>query len=193
MARKPHAKAGMSRMALLLLLALPVAAQEVTPFLGLQAGGALLIDGEEYRVDAGPAFGVTLGFDRGRGRVLDVLVARQQSEAGPADVAVHVVQAGGRYYLRRERFATPYIAATIGATHIAAGQADALALSFAGGGGVDLNITPGLAIRFDGRLYTSLFGDRASFDCRNNFGCATETSGRLFQQFIGSAGLAIRF
>lgn len=183
----------MRRIALLLLLALPMAAQEVTPFIGVQAGGALFIDGAESGVEAGPAFGVTLGFDRGRGRMLDFLVARQQTEAGAADVSVDVVQAGGRYYLRRERFAAPYIAATLGATRIVAGEAEALALSFAGGGGVDLNVSPRMALRFDGRLYTSLFGDRTSFDCRNAFGCATETSGRMFQQVIGSVGLAIRF
>ena len=185
----------MIRFALLLLVATSALAQSraITPFLGVQGGGELEIDNEKYTVDTAPAFGVMLSFDRGRGRILDFLYSHQDSEAGPSDVTVDVAQVGGRYLLRTDRRANPYIAATVGATHIGTGVADALRVSFAGGAGVEIRVTPGLAITVDGRLYTTLFGDRAHFECDNTIVCSTNVSGRMFQQFVGSAGLTIRF
>lgn len=185
----------MTRLALILLLATSAAAQNraITPFIGAQGGGELEINNERYTVDTAPAFGLMLSFDRGRGRILDFVYAHQDTEAGPADVTVDVAQVGGRYLLRRDLRANPYIAATVGATHIGAGVANALRVSAAGGAGVEIRVTPGLAITVDGRLYTTLFGDRAHFECDNSVVCMTDVSGRMFQQFVGSAGLTIRF
>lgn len=185
----------MNRIVLVLLVAASAAGQsrEVTPFIGLQGGGALFIDREERSLDAGPVVGATLSFDRGRGRMLDFVVARQETEAGDTDVSVDVLQMGGRYFFTRDRWAMPYIAATIGGTRIAAGSAEAVRFSFAAGLGADLRLTPRSALRFDGRLYTTLFPDRAEFECRDAGVCVTGSAGEMFRQFIGSVGLGIRF
>jgi len=185
----------MSRFALILFFAASTLAQtrEITPFAGLSAGGKLEIDNEEQALASAPVFGAMLSFDRGRGRMLDFVVAHEETSVATADVSVTVLHAGGRYFLRREQRTMPYIAATLGGTRVASGNAEAIQFSFAGGLGADIRLGPRMALRLDGRLYTTLFGDRAEFECRDVGVCVTGISGDLFQQFIGSAGLAIRF
>ena len=185
----------MTRLALILALTTSVMAQDraIIPFAGVQAGGELFIDFEKQPVDAAPVFGALLSFDRGGGRILDFLVSRQETEAGEAGVTVDLLQVGGRYLLRRDQRASPYIAATVGATRIGTGTIEALRLSFAGGAGAEIRIRPGLALLVDGRLYTTLFDDRGSFECDDTVVCVTGISGDGFHQFAGFAGLAFRF
>src|SRR5687768_9152979 len=143
----------MTRFVLILFFTASALAQtrEITPFIGFQGGGELVIDNDEQSLESAPAFGVMLSFDRGRGRMLDFVVAHQDTEVESADVTIDVFQIGGRYLLRREQRAMPYIAATVGATRVASGDASAVQLSFAGGVGADIRLTPRTALRFDGR------------------------------------------
>lgn len=185
----------MTRLLPILFFAASVAGQgrEITPFIGVQGGGALVIDSDEQSLQISPALGAMLSFDRGRGRMLDLVIAHQDTEAETADVSVDYFQIGGRYFLRRDQRTMPYIAATVGGTRVASGDASAVQFSFAGGVGADIRLTARTALRFDGRLFTTLFSDRLEFECRDVGVCVTGIGGELFQQFIGSAGLAIRF
>lgn len=184
-----------SRLAFVLLFATSALAQshEITPFVGFQAGGKLEIDSEEQSLASAPALGLTLSFDRGRGRMLDFVISHQETSVPTADVSLTTFHVGGRYFLRRDQRAMPYIAATVGGTRLGSGDAETIQFSFAGGLGADIRLTPRTALRFDGRLYTTLFTDRARFDCIDDGVCVTGIGGDLLQQFIGSAGLAIRF
>lgn len=185
----------MTRLIVSLLFAASALAQtrEITPFAGLQAGGELHIDNGKQTLAAAPAFGAMLSFDRGRGRMLDFVVSHQETSVSTADISITALHAGGRYFLRRDQRTMPYIAATAGGTRVASGNGEAIQFSFAGGLGADIRLGPRTALRLDGRLYTTLFGDRVDFECRGVGVCVTGISGELFQQFIGSAGLAIRF
>jgi hypothetical protein len=184
-----------TRLALILLFALSTLAQtrEITPFAGVQGGGKLDLDSEEQSVATAPAFGVMVSFDRGRGRMLDVVASHQETSVRTADVSVSTLHLGGRYFFHRDRRTMPYIALTAGGTRVASGDADAIQFSFAGGLGTDIRLSERAALRLDGRLYTTLFSDRANFSCDDSGACVTGIGGDLFQQFIGSAGLAIRF
>ena len=185
----------MTRLILILVFAASALSQtrEITPFAGFQAGGKLDVDNEEQSVASAPAFGAMLSFDRGRGRMLDFVVSHQETSVSTADLSVTTFHLGGRYFLRRDQRAMPYIAATAGGTRVGSGDAEAFQFSFAGGLGADIRLSPRTALRLDGRLYTTLFGDRANFNCGGDGVCVTDIGGELFQQFIGSAGLAIRF
>src|SRR5688500_14223618 len=142
----------MTRFAMILLFAASALAQtrEITPFLGLQAGGKLDIDREEQSLASAPAFGLTLSFDRGRGRMLDFVVSHQETSVPTADVSITTLHLGGRYFLRREQRTMPYIAATVGGTRVGSGDAEAIQFSFAGGLGADVRLTPRTALRLDG-------------------------------------------
>ena len=80
----------MTRLALILLFALSTLAQtrEITPFAGVQGSGKLDLDSEEQSVATAPAFGVMVSFDRGRGRMLDVVASHQETSVRTADVSV---------------------------------------------------------------------------------------------------------
>jgi hypothetical protein len=184
---------------LVFLAALPAAAQtEIAPFAGVQAWGALSVDGEETALDPAPTFGVMVSFDRGPGRRLDVLLSHQNTSAErqdpfepvvSADVGITYAQLGGRYFVSRRA----YIAATVGGTVISVGGNSALGFSFSAGGGVEIPIRPALALRLDGRLYNSLVNASAEIACDSSGVCTSFTDGGSMSQFAGTAALVFRF
>jgi opacity protein-like surface antigen len=190
----------------LVVLFLPLAAEaatgEVTPFLGLQQGGALLVGNEEGDLEADPAFGVMFTLDRGRGRKLDIVLSHQDTTADAddffepvsVDVAIDYLQIGGRYMFRPDERVNPYVAITVGGTHIRFDGGDsALRLSGAAGAGVDLGLTDRLALRLDGRFYTTLLDSDGELSCDSSGECVGFSESSALRQFTAAAGLVIRF
>lgn len=194
----------MRKILALMLLAVPAFGQtgEITPLIGFQSGGAIRIAGESAPLDVAPAFGVMLSFDRGRGRKLDFLVVGQQTQGEVQDpfvppvtvgLGVTYFQFGGRAVIHPDATTRPYVALTLGGTYLNAGGADALQPSGAAGGGVDIELTPKVALRFDGRFHATLFATAGAFSCDGGGTCSTSTTGGLFVQFTGMTGLVFRF
>lgn len=187
-----------------LLFASAASAQlsEITPFAGYQIGGVVELAEEDTDLNGSLAFGVMATFDRGRGRKLDLLLTHQGTRAErqdpfeprlSVDVSLQYFQIGGRYFWDPDRRVAPYVAATGGGTYIRVGQADGAYLSFAIGGGADIQLNSRTALRFDGRFYTTLVGSRVEIACDSSGQCSGMAEGSQFNQFIASTGLVFRF
>jgi hypothetical protein len=189
---------------LLIIFAPAVSAQlsELTPFVGYQGGGVVELDGEDTGMNSSPTFGVMVTFDRGRGRKLDLLLSHQGTRAErqdpfeprvSVDVSLQYFHIGGRYFLDPERRVAPYVAATVGGTYIRVGRAEGAYLSFAIGGGADIQLTSRTALRFDGRFYTSLIGSRVGIACTDSGQCSGMADGSQFNQFTATTGVVFKF
>lgn len=188
-----------------LFASLPLAAQtgEVTPFISWQEGGEIIIDNEPGDVEGAVAGGVFLSFDRGRGRVLDIVLSHQSSDAtadgvfGPqtTDVSVDYAHVGGRYlFSPTERF-SPYIGLTAGVTHFDAGGS-LLRPSGAAAVGADLWLTSRIALRIDGRVWVTLVDSSGELSCGGDGGsgtCTAFTDSAAFSQMSLSAGVVIHY
>jgi hypothetical protein len=189
---------------LLFVVAPSVAAQtrELAPFVGWQEGGALSVARRETAFNGAPVFGVVLSFDRGPDRRLDVLLAHEGTKAEREDpfeprvsesVTIDYLHLGGRYFIRRKGLLQPYIGATIGATRIAAGDANAIRPSFSGALGAEIPISGWVALRLDGRVFTTLVEANARFACDSTGLCTTFTNGNAIYQWNATAGMVFRF
>ena len=192
-----------------LLLALPAAAQmytgEVTPFIGYQTGGSLILAGREAPLDSAPVVGVTLTFDRGPGRKLDILFAHQTTDAvrtdpyGPPPARsayrtyIDYLQLGGRYIYWSDPRVDAYVAMTAGGTWVGLGGEGAVGFSFAYGGGADVRLTHRTSIRFDGRFTSTTSLTGGAYHCDSSGTCSGFTTGNVVTQFTASTGLVLRF
>jgi len=175
---------------------------ELTLFAGYQVGGVVELAEENTGMNGSMTFGVMASFDRGRGRKLDLLLSHQGTRAErqdpfeprvSVDVSLQYFHIGGRYFWDPERRVAPYVAATGGGTYIRVGRAEGAYLSFAIGGGVDIQLTARTALRFDGRYYTSLAGSRVEIACTDSGQCSGMVDGSQFNQFVASTGVVFRF
>jgi opacity protein-like surface antigen len=189
----------------LLFVSLPLRAQsrEITPLIGLQQGGSLSVAGDPGDIESSASVGVTLSFPRSRETMLDFVLLHQSSdvttgdffESRVDDVDVTYLQAGGRYLFKPQERFDPYIAATIGGTRVAVADESVVALSFAAGAGFDVGLSERLALRLDGRYYSTLTNVSSSVDCQFGGGgeCSLFSEGSNFSQLALSAGLDVRF
>ena len=197
----------------LLLAAMPVAADdlnvEITPFVSYRFGGTFDLEGStaSYEVEDSEAVGLLLNLRKSGNTQWEVLYSLQQSTArlrgstltAPAvDTDIHVLQFGGTYQGDGDKF-RPYVAMTIGGTHIKTvangSQSDSF---FSGSIGVGLNMTPNsrLGIRLEARAYGTLMNSSTSLFCQtgpNNNVCAVRIDGNLLSQFEALAGVVFRF
>jgi hypothetical protein len=193
--------------ALSVLVAAPLYGQlsEITPFVGFQSGGSLLVNDLNTPLSATPAFGLTLTWDWARNSKFDVMVSHQNTHATrndplepsvTVDATLNYFDIGGRYVFDPVNHATGYIAMTVGLTRLAVEGGQAIAFNFAGGGGVDLRLSKRTALRLDGRWHATLANSGGSIGCSSIGGVGTCTgfsSGSLFGQFTGTAGLVYHF
>jgi opacity protein-like surface antigen len=189
---------------LLLLVASAASAQlsELTPFVGYQGGGVVELDEEDTGMNSSMAFGVMLTFDRGRGRKFDLVLSDQGTRAErqdpfeprlSVDVSLQYFQIGGRYFWDPDRRVAPYVAATGGGMYIRVGSAEGAYLSFALGGGADIQLNSRMALRLDGRFYTALVGSRVEIACDSSGQCSGMADGSQFNQLIVSTGIVFKF
>jgi len=182
---------------------------EITPFAGYRTGGTFdleSIDGS-YKLDDSESFGLLLNLRQSGNTQWEVLYSQQQttarlrdstSSAPSVDTDIQVLQLGGTYQGDGET-ARPYVAMTLGGTHIKAiangSQSDTF---FSGSLGIGLNIAPSkrLGIRLEARVYGTLMNSSTDLFCSTGPDatlCAVRIEGKLLSQFEAFAGLVFRF
>lgn len=188
---------------------------ELTPFVGARFGGTYeaelaSVEPVEYEMEDSASFGVILNWRHRTNTQWEVLYSQQSSEAlyfGPddpnapdpeVDVDIHVLQIGGTYLFEGER-AIPYLAATLGGTHIRTDSADARDDTFFSGSlgfGVKIMPTSRVGIRLEARGYATLLDSDSRIFCSTGPDeniCAVELQGNALTQFEVFAGLTFRF
>ncbi len=182
---------------------------EITPFVAYRFGGTFDVEGSEasYRIDDSEAFGLLFNLRHSGNTQWEVLYSRQQSKArlrdsvgtAPAvDTDIQVLQIGGTYQGSGETV-RPYLAMTLGGTHIKTTANGSLSDTFFSGSiGVGLNLIPSnrLGFRFEARAYATLMDSSTDLFCQTGPDiniCAIRVEGSAMGQFEAFAGVVFRF
>ena len=198
----------------LLLAAMPATSAdeldvEITPFVSYRFGGTFDVEGStaSYEIEDSTAVGLLLNLRQTGNTQWEILYSLQQSTArlrgsaltAPAvDTDIHVLQLGGTYQGDGEKV-RPYVAVTLGGTHIKtsanASQSDSF---FSGSIGVGVNLNPNkrLGLRFEARAYGTLMDSNTDLFCQTGPDanvCAIRITGNLLSQFEAIAGVIFRF
>lgn len=200
--------------AVLALLGAPAAAAqaldtELTAFGGYRFGGTVDVKDSDsaYELDDASSFGLIWNH-RYRGNTQwEVFYSTQDARAkldgdaqlaATADVESHVLQLGGTY-LWDGATLQPYLAATLGATHIRARAAGSDSDTFVSGSiGLGFRVAPTarLGLRFEARAHGTFIRENSSIFCSTGPDenlCAIKADGNLFGQVEAYAGLTLRF
>jgi len=185
---------------------------EITPFAGYRLGGTFesadaTDPSTEYEMVDSSSFGLIVNFPYKNNTQWEILYSQQQSEAlysGPSgpdpqvDVDIHVLQLGGTYQGDGDK-ARPYLAATLGATHIRTGSVSSTSDTFFSGSigvGVMLMPTARVGVRVEARAYGTLLNSESDIFCStgpNANVCAVHLEGNLLGQIETFAGITFRF
>ena len=182
---------------------------EITPFAGYRMGGSFQEEGSdsEYELRDSSSFGLILNFRHRDPTQWEIFYSQQQTEAefqGAApndplvDIDIHVLQLGGTYRGEGEK-ARPYLAATIGGTHIRASSATSSSDTFFSGSiGVGMMIMPNsrVGIRVEARAYGTLVNSDTSLFCSTGPDqnvCAVRIEGSMLTQIETFVGITFRF
>ena len=188
---------------------------ELTPFVGARFGGTFeselaSVEPVEYEMEDSASFGLILNWRHRANTQWEILYSQQASEAqyfgpddpnGPdplVDVDIHVLQLGGTYLFEGQR-AIPYLAATLGGTHIRTDSAESQDDTFFSGSlgfGVKLLPSSRVGIRLEARAYGTLLDSDSRIFCSTGPDeniCAVQLEGNLLSQFEVFAGLTFRF
>jgi hypothetical protein len=206
----------MRRILLFTLLTVPLLAQaqqaavEITPFAGYRFGGTFETEDEtaRYEMEDSASFGLIVNLPHKINTQWEILYSQQGSaealyegDPGPdplVDVDIHVLQIGGTYLFEGEK-AIPYLAATIGGTHIRTSSGESRDDTFFSGSiGIGMKFLPTsrVGIRVEARAYGTLVSSNSELFCSTgpdaNF-CAVQIDGKLFSQVETFAGITFRF
>jgi hypothetical protein len=198
-----------------ILLVIPALVQaqqsgvEITPYLGYRFGGTFENEDAtaEYEMEDSQSFGLAINLPHKINTQWEILYSYQDSEAvysgdpGPdplVDVEIHVLQLGGTYRGEGEK-AMPYLAATLGGTHIRTSSTDTRDDTFFSGSiGVGMMFLPTsrVGIRVEARAYGTLVSSDSELFCSTGPDanlCAIRIDGKLLSQFETFAGITFRF
>lgn len=203
----------------LLTLGPPALAQgynvELTPFGGYRFGGDFDVSTDTDMMST--ADSVELADSSSYGMLVDIrhsdittyqfLYSEQTTDAeirgtnlafDSIDTTVRVFQLGGTYRGAGDRV-QPYLAATVGGTHIRTSGLDSQSDTFFSGSiGVGVNVMPTsrVGLRFEARAYGTLTDSDTDLFCRTgpdiNF-CAVRVQGTILGQVEAFAGITVRF
>lgn len=182
---------------------------EITPFVAYRFGGTFDVEGStaSYRIDDSEAFGLLLNLRHSGNTQWELLYSVQQTTAmlrdsvatTPAvDTDIQVLQIGGTYQGSGETV-RPYLALTLGGTHIkttANGTQSDSFFSGSIGAGVSLIPNSRLGIRLEARAYGTLMDANTDLFCQTGPDmniCAIRIDGSLLSQFELFAGIVFRF
>ncbi|MDH4110663.1 MAG: porin family protein [Gammaproteobacteria bacterium] len=182
---------------------------ELTPYAGYRFGGTFEDQdgGTAVELDDHGDFGVILNIRESANTQWEVIYSRQDTSADLSELALadasidtelHYFQAGGTYLGAGER-ARPYLAATIGGTHISPGvttyDSDTF-WSFSIGAGLQLRPSERIGVRLEARAWGTLVDSDTSLFCASGPEggiCAIAIDGRVLWQMEAFAGLVFRF
>ena len=161
----------------------------------------------EYELNDSPGFGLILNLPHKDPTQWEILYSQQQTEAEfqgatpndpVVDIDLHVLQLGGTYQWEGE-VARPYLAATLGGTHIRTSSAESRSDTFFSGSiGVGMKFLPTsrVGIRVEARAYGTLVDSNTKLFCStgpDNNVCAIQLEGKMLSQVETFAGITVRF
>ena len=205
--------------ALLLCVVIPARAQqdaaafELTPFAGYRFGGTFEIEDspESYDIQDSSSYGVILNFPHRANTRWEVLYSRQSTEAefsDPAsgnallDVDSQKLEIGGTYQFDSDDMGEsvqPYLAATIGGTHVRASANGSESDTFWSGSlGLGILVAPNarVGLRLEARGHFTFTNSSSNLLCvvsPDLNACAIEVTGDVLTQFETFAGVVVRF
>ena len=185
------------------------ATAEITAFGGYRFGGTFEEEESEarYELKDSPSFGLILNIRHQDPTQWEIFYSQQQTEAEysgatpndpEVDVELHVLQLGGTYQFDGE-VARPYLAATLGGTHIRTSSAESRSDTFFSGSiGVGMKFLPTsrVGIRVEARAYGTLVSSSTDLFCSTGPDqniCAIRLEGKMLSQFETFAGITVRF
>jgi len=182
---------------------------ELTVFGAYRFGGEISLEESDavYEAQDSPSYGLIWNRRHQANTQWEVYFSRQQTEvelsnpliANPlVDVELYTLQLGGTY-MWEGNGVRPYIAATLGGTHIksdsGSGDSDTF-FSGSFGVGIKLRPTERLGFRLEARAHAVLVRDSTELFCQTGPDlnvCAIRVQGDLFGQFETFAGVTFRF
>lgn len=182
---------------------------EITPTLGFRFGGSFedTDQGLSADLDDDASFGLILNL-RESGNTQWELIYSQQNTAvdtsqfafaqAKLDVDFQALQVGGTY-MGEGALARPFVAATVGGTHVSPGfdglDSDTF-WSFSIGGGLQVFPTQRVGLRLEARAWGTLVSSSSDLFCASGAQggvCAITVDGDVLWQFETMAGIVIRF
>ena len=182
---------------------------ELTPYGAYRTGG----DFEERNgafsidIDDSESFGIILNARHSPITQWEILYSRQATTADAAgsgltnsrpDLTIHYLQAGGTYLWDGDAV-RPYLAATLGGTHIeidSAGSDSDTFFSFSLGLGLQVKPSSRVGLRLEARGFGTLIDSDSKLFCQfgpmNNV-CAVQLNGTIMWQVEALAGVVFRF
>ena len=185
------------------------AVTEITAFGGYRFGGSfdVIEGGGSYDFDDAPSFGLIVNHEHSAETQWELFFSRESTTAEfggvavgvPAvDVDTSVLEIGGTYLWEGERV-QPYLAATIGATHMSAsanGSESDTYWSGSIGFGMRVAPTARVGVRLEVRFHGAFTSDSTDLFCRTGPDanvCAVRVEGDLFSRTEAFAGITARF
>ena len=203
----------------LLCLVFPAHAQqdkasfELTPFGAYRFGGTFEIEDspDSFDIQDSPSFGLIMNFPHRANTRWEVFYSNQSTEAefsdpdssnALVDIDLHILQIGGTYQFESDRdrgTVQPYLAATIGGTHVrASANGSESDTFFSGSLGLGLLILPNsrVGLRLEARGHATFTNSSTNLLCVSGpdlNACAIELTGDVITQVETFAGVVIRF
>jgi opacity protein-like surface antigen len=180
---------------------------EVAPFIGYRLGGSVkdLYTGQTHRLADSQSEGVTVSFPLAGGPNYAELLYSHQGATVDVNSASGVKRAplsvdywmlgGVRDFSNQGDRARPFLASYLGMTHFSTSDGSigsANRFSFAVGGGVKLDLSPHVGLRFDARGYLTFVSTSGGMFC-GPYGCGASFTGSGFFQGEGTGSLLIKF
>jgi len=196
-----------------LAAAMPVVAQqldsEITVFGGYRFGGEISVADSDavYAAQDSASYGLVWNTQHQANTQWEVFFSRQQTEvelsdpltaSPPVDLELSTLQLGGTY-LWEGQGVQPYLAMTLGGTHVrsdaGSGDSDTF-VSASLGLGIKLRPSERLGFRLEARMHGVLVRDSTELFCQTGPDlnlCAIKVQGDLFAQLETFAGITFRF
>ncbi len=182
---------------------------ELTPYAGYRFGGEISIEASDgsYKLDDAASFGLLFNWRHSANTQWELVYAHQNTDARLRNSAafsptvkaeMHTLEVGGTYQGDGDT-ARPFLAMTLGGTHIRAdangSESDTF---FSASIGAGLQFFPGqqFGLRLEGRARAILIDSSTSLLCRTGPDinvCAIQVSGDTLNQFETFAGFIFRF
>ena len=201
--------------AILLCLSTPSVAEdkpfkfEITPFAAYRVGGSFDEENGDGRVDLNDssAQGILFNIKANPNGQYELLYARQSTDANTTgllvndstiDLDVEYFQFGGTYLFDGET-TRPFLALTVGMSRFDPGIVGSDSESYFSaslGGGVQLNATGRLGVRFEARVFTTFVDGDSNICCASEAGtgsCLILVDAKILTQWEARAGLVFRF
>jgi len=183
---------------------------ELAPLAGIRIGGSFDLDDPAYdeaKVEEGPAYGFTLGFEFDETYHLEFMWSRQDTEltgeggspeTEPSSIGINIDQ----YHINAlyhwgsvDDWIRPFVLFGLGCTYYDPEQDvdGTLQFSFGLGGGVKLYLGKHLGLRLQGRWSPTYFSEYTAIACSIPGSCLIATGGEFVHQVEFTAALILRY